>query len=146
MPWQSRTVVLARGAAPLEEQAFLSGRGELRDGASGAEADEIVVGLKGEPELRGGPEGTGEQPGGFWGYTSLAADELVDPLDGYTQVLSEGDLGYAQRLEELLAENLARMGGYALPRQHHGYLSGSRRSRHRGHRPIPSGRRSATAR
>src|SRR5439155_26160757 len=103
-------------------------------------------GLKGEPELGGGPEGTGEQPGGFWGDPPLAADELVDPLDGYTQVLGEADLGHTQRFEEFLAENLAWMGGYALPRQHHGYLSGSRRSRHRGHRPIPSGRRSATVR
>lgn len=99
---------------------WLSGLGELLDRAGGAGADEVVIGLKGEPELRGGPKGAGEQPSGFWRDTPLAANELVDPLDRDTQVPGEGDLGHPQRLEELLAEDLSWMGWCAFPRQHPG--------------------------
>jgi hypothetical protein len=56
-----------------------------------------------EPELGGGAERMGEQPGGLGCDTSLAPNELVDSLDRNANVLRESDLGLAKGNEELLA-------------------------------------------
>jgi hypothetical protein len=53
-------------------------------------------GLKVDPEVRGGFQSFGEQPGGFRGHTALAIDQLIDQLidalNRYTQMGGKGKL------------------------------------------------------
>ena len=52
-----------------------------------------MVGLKSNPELGSGVEGLSQKPSGFGCNTSLAADDLVDPLDWHPEVIGKGNLG-----------------------------------------------------
>ncbi len=83
-----------------------------------AVASEVVCGLQVEPELRRRVEGLGKKPGGFGCDTALPANELVDPLDGNTQVLRESHLRLAYGAEELRQENLSRVSRNATLRLH----------------------------
>ena len=83
-----------------------------------AVAGQVVCGLQVEPELRRRVEGLGKKPGGLGRDTALPANELVDPLDGNTEVLRESHLGLAHGAEILLQENLSRVGGNATLRLH----------------------------
>ena len=75
---------------------------------------QIVSGLQVDPELRCGLESLGQQPSGFRRDSSFAADQLVDPLDRDPKMRSQPDLGYLQRVEELLQEHFAWMSGDAV--------------------------------
>lgn len=77
-----------------------------------------MLGLKVEPELWSRPERTGEQPRGLWCDATLAPNEFVDPLDRNIEVFCQRDLSDAERLDEFLKEDLARMGRYSILRQH----------------------------
>jgi hypothetical protein len=61
-----------------------------------------------------------EQPSRFGADSTLAAHDFVDALHGHADVLGEGDLGEAERGEEILGQGLARMRqGYARTRNGH---------------------------
>ena len=77
-----------------------------------------MVRLQIDPELRSRTQSAGQESGGFRSHTALPAHELVDPLDWDTQVLSKCHLADAQRLEELLEENLAGVGRDPILGQH----------------------------
>jgi hypothetical protein len=55
--------------------------------------DQIMVGLERNPELGSGVEGLSQKPSGFRRNTSLATDDLVDPLYWHPQVIGKGNLG-----------------------------------------------------
>jgi len=69
-----------------------------------------VIRLEDQPELWSCVESLSEKPSRLRGHSSLAAYNLVDSLDGNTEVLSEADLCKAQWLEELLLKNHSRVG------------------------------------
>lgn len=71
---------------------------------------EIVVGLQVDPELRSRVEGLGEKPSGLRGDPPLPTNDLVDPLDRDREVRGQGYLSQSQRLQELIPQNLARVG------------------------------------
>jgi len=75
--------------------------------------------LKIDPELRSRPKRAGKQPRGLGRHASLPSDELVDPLNGDTQMLGERDLGYPKWLQEVLEQGLPRVGWDSLAGQHH---------------------------
>ena len=52
-----------------------------------------MVGLKRNPELGRGVEGLSQKPSGFGRNASLAANDLVDPLYWYPEVIGKGNLG-----------------------------------------------------
>jgi len=74
--------------------------------------------LKIEPELRRRVQCLREKPSRLGSDAPPAPHQLVDSLKGDTEMLSQRDLGLTERLEELLTENLARVGGDAVFRLH----------------------------
>src|SRR5262245_51678583 len=62
---------------------------------------EIVGRLEIDPELRRRSERLGEEPSGLGRHAALPADDLVDPLEGDSEVAGEMDLADRQRAEEL---------------------------------------------
>ena len=82
---------------------------------------QVKVGLQVDPELRRCPKRLREKPGRSRGDSSLAPNELIDALHGDPDMLGERHLGYFQRIEKLLQENLAGVGRNAMLRKH-GYL------------------------
>jgi hypothetical protein len=69
-----------------------------------------MSGLKVDPELRSRPERPGEEPRRLGADAALPAHDLVDALERDTDVGREIDLRDPEWLEELLQQNLARMG------------------------------------
>jgi hypothetical protein len=59
-----------------------------------------------------------EEPRGLRRDAPLAPNQLVDPLDRDPEVLCEGYLGLAERNQELLEKNLARVCRNAMLRLH----------------------------
>jgi hypothetical protein len=106
----------------LELKACSACRGNLTHSTARSRSDEIVVGLKVQPELRGRSERAREQPRRFRSNPALAAHEFVDPLDRYSKVLGQRDLSNAERLEKLLAQDLPWVGRYSVPWKHHNPL------------------------
>jgi len=94
------------------------GLGNRRDLGGWPSGGQIVVGLEVHPELRAGVERLGEQPGRFGRDTPTPANNLIDPLNGHTEVGGEGDLSDSKGLKELEEENLAWMGGSPVGRKH----------------------------
>ena len=69
-----------------------------------------MIRLQIHPELWSSAEFASEQPGRLRRHPPLAADKFVDTLNWNPQVLGNGNLSQAERLEELLVQNLAWMG------------------------------------
>jgi hypothetical protein len=68
---------------------------------------QIVCSLEVEPELGGGAERLSEEPGRPRRDTTLASNDLVDPLNRDTNMLCKSDLRLTQRQKELFAKNLS---------------------------------------
>jgi len=79
---------------------------------------QIVRCLEVRPELRRGIECLREQPCGLGRDATLAANQLVDALDRYTEMCGDRDLGDAERDEEFLTQDHARVRGDAILRKH----------------------------
>jgi hypothetical protein len=60
----------------------------------------------------------GQKPRRLGRDSSLASNDLIDPLDGDTEVLGQCDLTLAQGYEKLLAKNLAGVSGNAIAGLH----------------------------
>jgi hypothetical protein len=69
----------------------------------------VIGSLEVEPELRSRVERLRQQPSRLGGNASLSANQLIDSLKRYSDVLGESYLRLAKRNEELLAKNLSRM-------------------------------------
>ena len=79
--------------------------------AAGGPGNRKVVGcLQVEPELRCCAEGLRQKPRRFGCDTTPPADEFIDSLERYAEVLGQCDLCEPQRSEELLTQDLARVG------------------------------------
>ena len=72
---------------------------------------QVVVGLKVEPELRGGAKGARQAQSGIGGDAALALDDGVDAIRRDAQGARQGILADAQRLEELFQQDLAGVNG-----------------------------------
>jgi hypothetical protein len=86
--------------------------------ARGARDGEVVGGLEVEPELGGSTERLRQEPGRLGGYAAFAADELIDSLNGNSEVSRQGHLRLTKGDKELLEKDLARMGRNAMRRLH----------------------------
>jgi hypothetical protein len=88
-----------------------------------AGARKIMSGLQVHPELGRVLEVTGKQKRGLGSDAALPAHQFIHPVERDMQSAGEAGLSKPQRVEELLEQNLAGMGGDAKLWQHDGNSS-----------------------
>lgn len=103
----------------------------------------VVEHLEVHPELRRGSKCSGEEPSGLWRDSTTAPDDLVDALEWHADVLCERLLCDAERLEEVLEQNLPGVGGNSVFGDHdcsvvvgEGYLGWARVGPPEGDSPL----------
>lgn len=73
------------------------------NGLVGSIPGQVESSLEVDPELRGGAKGLGKEPGGIRRDSPLPADQLVDPLDGNSQIGGQGNLRDAQGMQVVIS-------------------------------------------
>jgi hypothetical protein len=101
-------------------------------------AQQVVVGLKTEPEAIGQPEIPGEAQIRVRGHRALAEDDLVDPSGRHADGAGETVLGQAHRLDKVELQDVPRRGVGD-------FVSGNRRFRHGRDLPVSIRSRCAIA-
>jgi hypothetical protein len=77
-----------------------------------------MVCLKIDPKLGRSAESLSQEPSGLRRNTALATNQLVDPLNRHSDMLSERNLRHAQRLQEFFKEDFSGMCRSTVFREH----------------------------